>query len=354
LKKQKILVLCFLLILGWSCRTQIVFDESEIKEISIGDKTLYLDLVIGKGESKEATLKAPISIAVDADGNVYAVDENNRGVFHYSSSGDFIRRLELKTESWRTFRPTNIAVASEGTIFLMDVHLRNRWKKRIHFISPLGKIFSSRDIPGFFRNFVECDNALFFSTYDENRSKLMVKVSRSGSNSLAFGEMSEGTGVYRYFKNKISVCTDGNSNIYISNIYHPLVRIFTTKGELKGKFIYETGIKNKKDSGDVEMPLAPSRVEGNMGFAVFDPEDHPLCYDIAVKGKKNIYLLMAVDHTSPAKKALFQFDFSGKLLAKVILPFTSHRIFIDAEGSFYFIGAANGKYILKFKEKRGI
>jgi len=160
--------------------------------------------------------------------------------------------------------------------------------------------------------------------------------------------------VYRYFKNKISVCTDGNSNIYISNIYHPLVRIFTTKGELKGKFIYETGIKNKKDSGDVEMPLAPSRVEGNMGFAVFDPEDHPLCYDIAVKGKKNIYLLMAVDHTSPAKKALFQFDFSGKLLAKVILPFTSHRIFIDAEGSFYFIGAANGKYILKFKEKRGI
>jgi len=153
LKKQKILVLCFLLILGWSCRTQIVFDESEIKEISIGDKTLYLDLVIGKGESKEATLKAPISIAVDADGNVYAVDENNRGVFHYSSSGDFIRRLELKTESWRTFRPTNIAVASEGTIFLMDVHLRNRWKKRIHFILPIGKNFFIQGYTRFFPQF---------------------------------------------------------------------------------------------------------------------------------------------------------------------------------------------------------
>lgn len=353
MKKNIISVFGFLviLILWWGCRAQITLDESEINEIILGDRTLHLVAVIGGGESKEATLKAPISLAVDVNENIYVVDGQKRGVFIYSPSGDFIRKLDLKTESDSTFSPMFISIDPEGNIFLMDVHTRKKWKRRIHYISTNEEAVTSKELPSYFIEFVKCGNDLFFSTYESNRSKLIVKVPISGSKSLEFGDMNEVNSQLHYFYNQIVLCMDGRDRIILSNIYLPRVRIYSSAGSLVKDFIYEDGIKNKKFAFKF-LPPVLLRKEGNVGYGVMKADTYPICYDSAVKGQESIFLLMAVDHTKSDQRALFQFDFSGKLIDKVILPFTSHRIFVDDVGSFYFIGAADGKYILKFKEKK--
>jgi hypothetical protein len=219
MKKHFILVLGFFvcLIISIGCHTHISLHEESIKEIHIGKKIFHLNSIIGKETSKDSVLIAPISMAVDTNRNIFIVDGKKPGLIQYSSSGNFVKRIVLKTESKRLFRPTALEIDPEGNLILMDVHIKRRWKKRIHIVSPRGNILLTKELPHDFSYFAYCKDSIFFTVYGDQRPKLVVKIPISGSKSLEFGEMfSTDNPELHYIRNQVSICSEGNKYILLS------------------------------------------------------------------------------------------------------------------------------------------
>lgn len=343
----KVIVFFVFLIMGSGCYryAHISLYEDALKEIQLGERVLHLNFIIGK-ERKIA----PVSMTVDANGNIYILDEKKQGLFQYSSSGSFKKRIELKTESAKVFSPKSVAINSNDNIILMDVHKRMRSKKRIHLISLTGDTLVTKELLYYYSDFSYCGSALFFSTYDPKRTKLIAKIPLSGSNSLEFGKMfNTQNPQLHYINNQVSICSDRSENVLLCYTFLPKVSIFSLDGIFIREFEFDDEIKNKKDSINIIPPIAPTKRVGNIGFADFGVEVHPICFDIAVQDQENIFLLTAVDHEKPHKRAIFRFDFLGNLLNKTILPFSCDKIYADTQGNLYFIGVAGGKYILTYQ-----
>lgn len=87
--------------------------------------TYQLVTVLTEINREFGRLQKPSDVAIDADGHIYIVDTNKRGVIKYNAAGTFIELWTAPEES-RLRHPTHIALAN-GTAYVSD-----RYEAKIH------------------------------------------------------------------------------------------------------------------------------------------------------------------------------------------------------------------------------
>ena len=145
----------------------------------------------------------------------------------------------------------------------------------------------------------------------------------------------------------INYTSDTNGDIYFAYRYLPLVKKYTPNGELLMTFEYKPSIKNKKPPMVITR-TSVTRVSRNVAMGVYESNDYPVCYDIAVETSGIINLLVSADHDIEEMCMLYRFTPSGNFIEKIQLPIFCSKISIDAKSNFYFISSKRTNLIYKY------
>lgn len=81
---------------------------------------------VGQPGSGDGELSMPVALDVDADGNVYVVDQMNARVLKYNSRGDYVQQFGARGDTPGTFfRPKGVAVDRKGRVYVVDAIFEN-------------------------------------------------------------------------------------------------------------------------------------------------------------------------------------------------------------------------------------
>ncbi len=150
----------------------VVFDEDYKPKFSFGDNVL----------------KTPVFIAVNKGGQVYITDRALKGIFVFSSNGNFIKKLKLAEIS----NPLGVAVDDQDNIYITDTGHQHRVLK----YNQQGKLllkfgYKKRAIPitsakggFFFPNGLAVDKKQNIYVADSNNGRLQIFDSKGNFKSL--------------------------------------------------------------------------------------------------------------------------------------------------------------------------
>ncbi len=173
-------------------------------------------------EAGDTELQSPISVAVDADDNIYVTDSVLARVFAFNRDGKFLFEIKGLT------RPTGLAVNKRtGRLYVTDtgknvVEEYDLKGKRIRDIGGPGDKSGEFNFP--VDLFVDINGDLYVVDAMNYRVQIF---DRDGKFLTMFGHHGDGTGDFGRPK---GVAVDNDGNIYVADALFDTVQIFNRKG----------------------------------------------------------------------------------------------------------------------------
>ena len=225
-------------------------------------------LVIAGGGDATVQLKAPMGVAVDADGSVIVADTGHNRVIRLSATGGLLAVWGEDDQHGgvQFSTPEGVAIGPDGSIFVADTG-----NGRIVNVGPAGDILGTFGAPGIgpgeFRDphslAVDADGDMFVADTLNHR---IQKLGPSGEPLAQWGfvgggprqdayetSLGRGIGQFRFPK---GVALDGNGNLYVADSDNfRIVKLSSTTGEFLAQWIgLGSVIKNKQVPGSFQSP----------------------------------------------------------------------------------------------------
>ena len=159
---------------------------------ALDKKTGEVLLTFGSAGSEPGQLFHPTNIAIAPDGTLYVVDTSNFRVQQFNQNGDFVRAFGSPGSAPGTFsRPKGIAIDHDGFIYVVDSAFEN-----VQVLDPLGGALMFFGEPGTQRDSInlptvvkiDYENASYFEKYaapDFDIEYLVLVASQFGVNKVA-------------------------------------------------------------------------------------------------------------------------------------------------------------------------
>lgn len=218
------------------------------------------------GQREPNTLEKPISLALDAKGQVYVLDAKRKKVMVFDPLGLFL--FEVGNPATLS-RPASVAVSREGDrIYIVDrgspegddhrVYAFNQSGEQLFVIGPRGREQGQLNIP--LDAAVDDDGRLYVA--DSGNFRIQI-FSSDGKFRTAFGGPGNRPG---QFSRPRGVAVGPDGNIYVSDGVYNNVQIFNSEGELL-------------------MPLGKVELEKDL------PGHYGLIAGVAVDEKNHLYVV---------------------------------------------------------------
>ncbi len=189
--------------------------------------------------SQQDSLKAPCSVTVSRQGQIYVVDSGTSRVAIFDQSGRFIRSFGSHGKNRGEFaNPYGIAISSKDEVYVADTE-----NGRIQVLDPNGqvmKIFGRPGTrPGEFKTpyaiALDSKDNLFILDYGIPRVQMM---DRQGIARLDFGKRGVGGGEFSIPR---GITVDIKGRVYVADTLNHRIQIFSPQGE----FIESFGSKGR-------------------------------------------------------------------------------------------------------------
>jgi RHS repeat-associated protein len=173
---------------------------------------------VGGASGSQTSLNLPTDAVVDAEGNIWTVDQGNNRVVEYNEAGEFLRELGgLGSSGGKLNKPSGIAIDSYGSIVVTDAA-----NNRVSRFSESGA-FSSVVGANVNKTRVDAGGTLA----ERNRCTASSgDICQAGTAGSAEGLMSE----------PIGITTSGGGNFFVVERTNNRIEKFNTNGELLAKF----------------------------------------------------------------------------------------------------------------------
>jgi RHS repeat-associated protein len=173
---------------------------------------------IGVGSSSHSAVSKPADVAVDAAGNIWAVDRGNNRIVEYNEAGEFLREAgSLGSTGGKLSSPSAIAIDSAGNLDVTDT-ANNRvaqFSSTGTFIAVIGSNVNKTK--------VEAGG----TALEKNRcTAASGNVCQAGTAGSGEGQIAE----------PIGITTTGGQNLFVVERANNRVEKFSPQGELLAKF----------------------------------------------------------------------------------------------------------------------
>jgi len=188
---------------------------------------------IGYGSSSHGPLANPADVAVDASGNIWAVDKGNNRIVEYNEAGEFIREAGgLGSAGGKLSSPSGIAIDSAGNLDVTDTA-----NNRVAQFSSTGAFI---EVIGSNVNKTKVESG--GTTLEKNRC------TAASGNTCQAGSAGSGEG---QIAEPIGITTTGGTNFFVVERANNRVEKLSPQAEVLAKF-GETGSGN----GQLKEPTA--------------------------------------------------------------------------------------------------
>jgi len=181
----------------------------------------------GKEGSGDGEMETPHGIAADNNGCVYVTDTNNHRIQKFTADGQFVTRWGEEGSGDGEFdRPYGIAADSTGYIYVADTynHRIQKFTAKGEFVSKWG--MGEQD---FNPHSIAADNKGEYIYVADTYNKRILKFTTNGE-PVEWGDESDEN---RVVKNPY-ITTDSNGSVYVA--FEHAVRKFTSDGEFEGEW----------------------------------------------------------------------------------------------------------------------
>jgi streptogramin lyase len=201
---------------------------------TLGPPKFLLEWGSGPG-SADGEFSGPVSVAVDASGNVYVSDQGNHRIQKFDSDGNLLTKWGSQGSADGQFnRPWGIAVDSRGDIYVAD-DLNHRVQKFNGDGTFLTKWGSPGSGDGQFDRptdiAVDASGNVFVA---DSKNIRIQKFDRDGAFSTKWG--SEGSGDGQFSAGEKFVAVDPSGNVYVSEHFGYRVQKFDGDGTFLTKW----------------------------------------------------------------------------------------------------------------------
>jgi DNA-binding beta-propeller fold protein YncE len=214
-----------------SPKGQVFVADTENDRIQAFDASGKFLFHFGSSGDQPGQLKNPSGLAIDQFGMIFVADRKNQRIQAFSHHGIFLQSFKLEGA------PSDIAIDPEGNVFALVPSKReivkissNSQKRELVFQSGQSPDFlsSGRGIA------VDMRGDLYVTEHSNNSIK---KVDTKGRLVVAFGSEGEGRG---QFDNPGGMATDRQGNIYIADSDNHRVQVFHVTGSQKPAITVQT------------------------------------------------------------------------------------------------------------------
>jgi RHS repeat-associated protein len=213
-------------------------------EVECGSGGYSYSSAFGSSGTGNGQFAHPAGIAIDAKGNLLVVDENNKRVEKFSSSGIFVSAFGSSgTGNGQFSRPTDVAVDPKGNIWVTDAgnNRIEQFNEKGEFLAKFGTAGSGNlqfngpeslaiDAKG---------NVWIGDTYNHRVQELNEKgefVRAFGTNGSGQGQIIESTGIAVSAAGNVYVADWGNQRITEFSETGTFIRQWGTEGTGNGQF----------------------------------------------------------------------------------------------------------------------
>jgi DNA-binding beta-propeller fold protein YncE len=193
----------------------------------------YYSSSFGSEGTGDGQLKGSPELAVDAEGNIWAVDSANNRVEKFNSKGEFLLKFDSTgTENGQFQSPLGIAIDSKD-------HPRVLEKTRIQEFTSTGEYVNKFGAPGKENGQLESSTGIAIDSLDNiwvtsaGGLQRVQKFNSKGTFLLKFG--SSGSGDGQFFQ-PFSPAVAPDNSIWIADNSNNRVQGFNPSGEFIGKF----------------------------------------------------------------------------------------------------------------------
>jgi hypothetical protein len=325
---------------------------SDNQEIKFSTISLVKKLALGIIPKKNSTFQAPVSLAVDKNGNIYVLDRESSRIPIYSQSGEFIGAIANKKNGKELYsQALDLSFDEKEGLFLLDYNKKIK-KAYLRMASREGDLLKSFELPFFPNQLAISKENIFISDRSCSKDHLIYVFSGDGQVVRGIGDIYRSDDVEAFlFLNMVMISSDQIGNLYLANRYLPKVKIYSADGKLLREFEFQPQIKRKRSPFE---SIFIKKVDHFKELAYTYPQlrvakkEYPVCLDIAVDSSGMIYLLVASDHSLEERCALYCFDQAGRFIESVDLPVRCSRMSIDRRGDFFFISQAATKSVIRY------
>ncbi|MCX6563055.1 MAG: hypothetical protein NTU60_05555 [Candidatus Aminicenantes bacterium] len=345
-------ILNFLLLINHSVINFVPVQNSGNQKINFSTFSLDKNLALGINSKKNSTFKAPVSLAVDKNGNIYILDREISRIPIYSQSGEFIKVIGNRKNGKELYsKALDLSFNEKDDLFLLDYNKKIK-KAYLKIASKEGDILKSFELPFFPNQLRISKENIFISDRSYSKDHLVYMFSGDGQAVRGIGDIYRSDDVEVFlFLNTVTISSDQIGNLYLAYKFLPKVKIYSPDGKLLREFEYQPQIKRKRSPFE---SLVIQKVDHFQELVYAYPElkvakrEYPVCLDIAVDNSGMIYLLVASDHSIEERCALYCFDQAGRFIESVDLPVRCSRMSINGRGDFFFISQSATKSVLRY------
>lgn len=234
------------------------------------------------GAGSEKPLSGPITVALDKDENVYAMDQMLKLVRVYDRNGKFLRDIAPVGKAAPLERPVGIAIDKKrGLVYVSDASNVDSLNHRIYVFSADGAfiryIGTRGDVDGAFNvpTFLYVDDQGMLYVCDSLNFRIQI-FDPEGKFVAKFGTHGDTPG---YFAKIKGIAKDGFGNIYVADAGASGVTMFNSKFQ---PLLYFGGLSKK-----------PGYFQGPMGVAI-DKNNKIYVVD-SLSARVNVYQLLQTE-----------------------------------------------------------
>ncbi len=322
-----------------------VYDDIFLTEsglLPLPENAIELDIEFSIPENH---FTAAQKIATDSEGNIYISDKNRGTIFKFNAAGEFLLQIGRKGKRKGSFLyPYKILVEKDSLI------IQDREKKSLEFMNFRGDHLKSLKISDFTDIVSDGKGLLFTAPHVMDKKSPLVKVySSNGKLLYSFGRpLSFHHSIHTL--NSRTMALNDKGELFVAFSYFPMVRKYSSKGDLLTEFKIENLIMEAKEKYNLKK----------IGQGIADMSDRAGYMDVIVDIEvfdNTVYLLShyprleILEMDDEGKVAVtFWKDFQDVYKAN---DFLVHEI--DGKKRFYVLQASPPKYdvdVFRAKAKR--
>lgn len=302
-----------------------------MSDITIGNKKLIFDLILGTGPSPENKFKYPYSMAIDKQGRILVADRGNRRIQVFNQDGSYATTIGRTAPSkLRLTYPKAVAVDGNNRVYVGDIASFYGWLYVLNEDFHLDRRIES---PCRIAQIGFIGDKIVLTTKARNTDANVFILDSQGQ---LVSSLDPVTGVV-LASSRVNAVIDPSGFIILASEFSPRVRVrkYAVTGEMLLDFSHPLSIKNFKDH--------------QIGVLGDEGVQNPLCYDVAVDREGAIYLLVANDYSINESCRLLKFNLDGTFADSVEIPFLCSRLFIDRTGDFYFLSIMETGFLYRYR-----